>query len=144
MTKTRPSENVASSNHHHNDDAVAIELPGAVAPGAIMVLILQERGATPRQAAAKAGIAYETFFGIMAGVEPITEQYAQKLSMAVGGDEHYWLRLEKRYQADLLRDGLARPVYDSVEADRVADQVLGLAEDGLTEMELPVFSTLDD
>ena len=58
MTKTRPSENVASSNHHHNDDAVAIELPGAVAPGALMILALQERGVTPREAAAEAGTAY--------------------------------------------------------------------------------------
>ena len=143
-TKTQPSDHALSSNQQEDENAVAAEFFGAVAPGALMILALQERGVTPREAAAEANIAYPTFFGILSGVEPVTGEYARQLPSAVGGDEHYWLRAEKGYQAELLRDGLPRPVYDSVEADRVADQVLGLAEDGLTEMELPVFSTLDD
>ena len=144
MTKTKPSGHEISSSHKQDEDVVVAELFGAVAPGAQMIIILQELGITPRQAAAKAGIAYPTFFAIMSGVEPITEQYAKKLSMAVRGDERYWLRSEKRYQSELLRDGLARPEYDPAEAARVADQVLGPAEDGLTEMELPVFDPEDD
>ena len=143
MTTTKPSSHDTSGGRQIDDDTFVTEFFGAVAPGAKIILILQELGITPRQAAAKAGIPYEIFFGIMAGVDPITEQYAKKLSMAVRGNEHYWLRSEKGYQADLLRDGLERPVYDPAEADRVADQILGPAEDGLTEMELPVFSTLD-
>ena len=144
MTKTKPVDCDTSGDYQRDDDVVAAEYFGAVAPGAKIILILQELGITPKQAAAKAGIPYEIFFGIMAGVEPITEQYAKKLSMAVRGNEHYWLRSEKGYQADLLRDGLERPVYDPAEAARVADQILGPAEDGLTEMELPVFYSDDD
>ena len=144
MTKTKPVDCDTSGDYQRDDDVVAAEYFGAVAPGAKIILILQELGITPKQAAAKAGIPYEIFFGIMAGVEPITEQYAKKLSMAVRGNEHYWLRSEKGYQADLLRDGLERPVYDPAEAARVADQILGPAEDGLTEMELPVFDPEDD
>ena len=144
ITKTQPSDHDTDDKLQLDEDTFAAEFFGAVAPGALMILALQERGVTPREAAAKAGIPYATFFGFMAGVEPITEQYAKKLSMAVRGNEHYWLRLEKRYQADLVRDGLSRPDYDPAEADRVADQILGPAEDGLTEMELPVFYSDDD
>ena len=144
MTTTKPSDRDISDSHQPDDDIVEVELFGAVAPGAQMIIILQELEITPRQAAAKAGIPYEIFFGILSGVEPITEQYAKKLSMAVRGNEHYWLRSEKGYQAGLAKEGLSRPVYDPAEAERVADQILGPAEDGLTEMELPVFYSDDD
>ena len=144
MEKTAPSHYPTSAPHHDNDEDVVAELFGAVAPGAQIILILEERGITPREAAAQASIDYETFFGIMSGVEPVTEALAKKLPAAVGINEKFWLRVERAYQTQLAKEGLRRPSYDPTAAARVADQLLGPAEDGLTEMELPVFSTLDD
>ena len=145
MPKTKPQHHTAVTVEcDDDDDNVTIELPGAVAPGAIMMSVLEERGITPRKAAAKAGIDYETFFGVLSGVKPLTESLAQKLPVAVRGDAGFWLRVERSYEHDLARDGLERPEYDPVEAERVADQVLGPAEDGLTETQRPVFFPEDE
>ena len=142
MTKTTLNQSTATETQNgnaDNADNIVLELFGTVAPGAMIIEVLAECDVTPRQAASTAGIDYETFFGIMTGVEPITESLAKRLPKSVRGDAAFWLRVEEAYQEDLLRDGLRRPEYDPVEAERVADQVLGPAEDGLTEMELPVF-----
>ena len=145
MTDTKPCKNTTGSpNCDDDDDGVAIELPGAVAPGAIIMAVLEERGLTPRKAATRADIDYETFFGVLSGVEPVTDVLAQKLPAAVGVNQTYWLRAEQSYVADLTRGGLERPEYDPAQAECVADQILGPAEDGLTEMELPVFDAEDD
>ena len=142
MTDTKPCKNTTGGPGCEDDDNFRTELFGAAAPGGLM--ILEECGLTPREAACKAGIDYETFFGVMTGVEPITKRLASKLPAAVGSNEKFWLRSEQSYQDELARDSLQRPTYDPVEAERVADQVLGPAEDGLTEMELPIFDAEDD
>jgi HTH-type transcriptional regulator/antitoxin HigA len=79
------------------------ETDRTVAPGEILLELLEERGQTPGDLAQRAGLSPEHVDKLLQGLVPLSPEVAQRLEDATGTPARIWNRLEASYRADLER-----------------------------------------
>lgn len=72
-------------------------------PGATVLDLLQERGLPVSELAQVVHKDLQSVSRLLFGVEPLTSDWAESLSRALGATPTFWLRREELYRADLKR-----------------------------------------
>ena len=75
----------------------------AVAPGATLKELLEEKGLSQSELAMRAEISEKTISQIVNGVAPISYETAEKLELVLGTPANYWNRRELAYREALAR-----------------------------------------
>jgi HTH-type transcriptional regulator / antitoxin HigA len=100
-------------------DPVAWRPEWAVAPGEILLEVLQERRMSQSELARRMGRPIKTINEIANGKAAITPETALQLELALGIDAAFWTNLEATYRAHLARD---RAQHHLTESAAWADQ----------------------
>lgn len=72
-------------------------------PGATVLDLLHERGLHVRELAQAANKDAQSVSRLLFGIEPLTPDWAERLSKTLGATAAFWLRREELYRADLKR-----------------------------------------
>jgi plasmid maintenance system antidote protein VapI len=75
----------------------------AVAPGATLKELLEERGISQSALAVRTGMAEKTISQIVNGIAPITYETAEKFELALGAPANFWNQRELTYRQALAR-----------------------------------------
>ncbi|MBQ7264195.1 MAG: helix-turn-helix domain-containing protein [Synergistaceae bacterium] len=75
----------------------------AIPPGATIAELIEDRGMTPEELAARTGLPEEHVRELVDGRVPLTEDVARRLEAVFGVPARFWLNLEANWRADLRK-----------------------------------------
>lgn len=79
-----------------------ISLDLLIHPGETLAEILAERGYSQKELAIRAAVSEKHISSVISGKSNITNEFAQKLAIALNGDASFWINLQANYDEELF------------------------------------------
>lgn len=76
-------------------------------PGETIADILEARGLTQTELAARAGVSQTFVTNVISGKKDISKNFAMALEYALGVPKSFWLNLQAKYDAEMLEYEMA-------------------------------------